>query len=455
MPPSGRLLQVEDQRLPARGDADRHPEEPGAGARRHPAGVDRAEQVEQAHRAGGVRGRRPPLEPARGQVPGQGLADGEVGRVGPDAADQAAVRCRLLEGGPAVVVQAEAHRQLGRLAGHGLGEPDGRAAGRGGAVEQLVGRCRLDGGAGHRRGVGARRRIDARPVDRVDDRHQVRRPGVLAVGKPRHPPPGRMGGQQPEVVGSVEGGELADDGAGQGPGPVPGAGEGEDAGLAERDHHRGVGEAGRAADEPLRRRQELRVVLDQRVGGAVEPDRGGQGGRAAAHPDGEEVGVGRAAFPEPVGPLDRRPQQRRVGMEVLGHGELGRGQVVGPARGLIEVAEVAGPFPAPRPAGRPPLDEAEGEAGQQRGDGRPGHQGDQPARARARDREQERDRPSAAGQRHQVLEPAGQAGGVPADRRRGRDRQPTRRRRPRVGPHRPVHHDPAGPGIAPGRSSCA
>jgi hypothetical protein len=190
-------------------------------------------------------------------------------------------------------------------------------------------------------------------------------------------------------------------------------------------------------------------VLDERVGGAVEPDRSGQRDRAAADPYREEVGVGRAAFPEPVGPLDRRPQRGQVGMEVLGHGELRRGQVIGPARGLVEVAEVAGPFPAPRAPGRPPFDQAEGEACRHRGDGRDDHQGDQPARGPARGREQERDRPSAAGQRHQVLEPASEAGGGPADRRRGRDRQLAGRRRPWVRPHRPVHHDAGPAGIGP------
>ena len=202
-------------------------------------------------------------------------------------------------------------------------------------------------------------------------------------------------------------------------------------------------------DELFRRRLELRVVLQEWVGGTVEPDRGGQGDRAAADPDAEEVGVGRAAFPEPVGPLDRRPQQGQVGMEVLGRGELGRGQPVGLERGLVEMGEVAGSFPAPRPAGRPPFDQAEGEARRHRGDGRTDHQGDQPARARARDGEQERDRPCAAGQRHQVLEPAGEAGGVAADRGRGRDRQRAGRRRPRMRPHRPVHHDAGSGGTRP------
>jgi hypothetical protein len=343
-----------------------------------------------------------------------------------------------------VVVQADPQRQLGRLAGHRLGKPDDRAAGRGGGSEQPADRC---------------------PLGRVDDRHQVRpdaarlrtrrgadRPRARVVGKPLHPLPGRVGGggtggQEPEVVGSVEGGELADDGAGQGPGPVGRAGEGDDAEPAERDRHRGVGEAGRTADELLRRPQKLRVVLHEGVGGAVEPDRGGQLDRAAADAGREEVGVGRAALPEPVGPLDRRPEQGQVGMDVLGRGELGRGQVVGPARGLVEVAQVAGPLPSPRPVGRPPFDQPEGEAGQHRGDGRADHQGDQPDRARAREREQERDRPSAAGQRHQVLEPAGKAGGAPADRRRGRDRQLAGGRGPRMGPHRPVHHDAGWSGV--------
>ena len=99
-------------------------------------------------------------------------------------------------------------------------------------------------------------------------------------------------------------------------------------------------------------------------------------------------------------------------MKVLGRGELGRGPVVGLERGLVEMAEVAGPFPAPGTAGRPPFDQAEGEARDHRGDGHAEHQADQPAGTRTGGREQERQRPSAAGQRHQVLEPAGRAGGA-------------------------------------------
>jgi hypothetical protein len=249
----------------------------------------------------------------------------------------------------------------------------------------------------------------------------------------------------------VEGGEFADDGAGEGSGSVGWAGEGHDAGATQGDHHRGVGEAGRAADELPCGSQELRVELHEWVGGSVEADGGGQWDWAAADSGRKDVVVGGAALPQPVGALDGGPQHGQVGMDVLGGGELGRGQVVGLECGLVEVAEVAGSFAAPGAAGHPPFDQAKGEAGRHRDDGRAGHQGDQPGRARAWDREQERQRPSAADQRHQVLEPAGRARGIPGDRRRGRNRQLAGRNMPGVRPHRPAHHDAGRSTRGPGK----
>jgi hypothetical protein len=199
-------------------------------------------------------------------------------------------------------------------------------------------------------------------------------------------------------------GELADDGSGEGPGSVGWAGEGQDAEFTKRDRDRGVGEPAGAANELLGRQQELGVVLGERVARSVEAGRGGERDRAAADPDGEEIGVGGTAFPEAVGLGDRRPEPPWAGVEVLGDRELVRGQVVGLSCGLGEVGEVA----APGPAGGPALNQAEGEAGGHRGGGRADDEGDQPGGAGARDGEQERQRPSAADQRHQVLEPAGE-----------------------------------------------
>jgi hypothetical protein len=213
-----------------------------------------------------------------------------------------------------------------------------------------------------------------------------------------------VGGADPEVVGGVEADELAEDGPGEGEGPVGWAGEGQDPELAERDGDRGVGEPGGPADQLLRRLQEPGVVLDEGVVAGVEAGRGGERDRATADPDGEEVGVGGAALPEAVGFGDRSPESRWSGMEVLGDGELGCGQVVGLSCGPGEVGEVA----APCPAGGPAFDQAEGQAGDHRGGGGADDERDQPGGAGTGDGEQERQRPPTADQRHEVLEPAGQ-----------------------------------------------
>jgi hypothetical protein len=164
-------------------------------------------------------------------------------------------------------------------------------------------------------------------------------------------------------------------------------------------------------------------VLGERIAGAVEPDRGGERDRAAADPDREEVGVGGAALPEAIGPGDHRPQLGRVGMELLGGGELCRGQLVGPHRGSGEVGEIAGAFAAPGPAGGAAFPETQRQPGHDRRPGRGDDQGDEPRGAGTGHREQEPDRPAAADQRDQVREPAGEPGGGPADRGRGGERQ--------------------------------
>jgi len=72
-----------------------------------------------------------------GHATRQGLAGGEVCGVGPDAVDPVAARGGLQEGGEALVVEANAHRDLGRLTGGGLGQPDDGDPARRGASEQL------------------------------------------------------------------------------------------------------------------------------------------------------------------------------------------------------------------------------------------------------------------------------------------------------------------------------
>ena len=429
-PTLGRLLEVEHQRLPARRDADRHPEQLRTGTRPHsPTRFDRAvgliEEVEQAYRACSRRCRGWVFEPEGGQAAGQELAAGEVRRVGPDAVDPASTGSGLQEGREALVVEADAHRELGRLAGGGLGQPDHRDAGRRGTLQQLGARARLG---------------------RVHDREQVRAVGgrVAGVGQPAGPRPRRAGRRgvdhlDPEVVGGVEGGELAEEGAGEGARAGRWAGEGEDVEVAERNDHRGAGEPGGSADDLLGCFQQFGVVLLEGAAGGVEAGPVGEGDRASPDPHREEVAVGGATLPEAVGLVDDRPEGRWVGVEVLGDGELGGGQVVGLGRDLLEVGEVAGPVPAPGPAGGAALDQAEPEPGRHRGHGGPEHQGDQPPGPGSGDREQERDRPATPDQRHQVLQPTGGAGARPPHRRRGGDGQLGRRQQRRVRPHRPVH----------------
>jgi hypothetical protein len=339
----GRLLEVKDERLPGRAGADRHREELSPRTRWQPVAVGtgraeragmRGEQVEKPNRSGSRSHRRRAVEPKGRQAASDGLARGEACRVGADAGHLATARNGLQERREALVVDADAHRQLGRLVGGGRGQPDDRDAGRMTTSHRDT-HCR-DG----------RLRGDRTRLGRVEDRQQVRAGAggasgwVAGVREPPHPLPGGASGawvrgEDLEVVGSVEGGELADQGAGEGARPGRWAGEGQDGELAEGNGHRGVGEPVCSADEVLCRLEELGVVLDEWTAGGLEPGRGGEGDGGAADPCREEVGVAGAAFPEPVGPVDRRPEHRQVGVEVLGAGELGGGQPVGPDRDLL------------------------------------------------------------------------------------------------------------------------
>jgi hypothetical protein len=254
----------------------------------------------------------------------------------------------------------------------------------------------------------------------------------------------------PEVVGGVEGGELAEEGTGEGARAGRWAGEGEDVELAERNDHRSAGEPGRSPDDLFRRYQQLGVVLQKGAAGGVEAGPVGEGDRASADPHREEVGVGGAALPEAVG-ADDCPEGGWIGVEVFGDGELGGRQVVGLGGDLAEVGEVAGPVPAPGSAGGAALDQAESEARHHRGGGRADDQDHQPRGPGPGDGEQERDRPTAPEQRHQVLQPPGGAASGPAHRRRSGDREVGRRQRRRMRPHRPVHQEPEALGHDPAR----
>ena len=210
----------------------------------------------------------------------------------------------------------------------GHGDAGCRGASRRGTLEPFLDPGTANGPSGScgavqtSRGVGDRTRFG-----RVEDRQQVRAGAgaglgvgeqgggwlvkggrgvasgwVAGVREPSHPVPGRagggwMGGEDLEVVGSVEGGELADQGAGEGACPGRWAGEGQDGELAEGNGHRGVGEPACSADEILRRREEVGVVLGEWATGGVEPGRGCEGDGAAADPHREEVGVAWGGVP--------------------------------------------------------------------------------------------------------------------------------------------------------------
>ena len=138
-----RLLEIEHHRVPGRRDPHRHPEQlrPGQAGLADPA-FGQVKEVEQPDGSRSWGGCGWALQPERGQVPGERLTGGEVGRVGPDPGDPAPSRTGFQERREALVVEADPHRDLGRLAGGGLGQPDDRDAGARGPLEQVRARLR-------------------------------------------------------------------------------------------------------------------------------------------------------------------------------------------------------------------------------------------------------------------------------------------------------------------------
>jgi hypothetical protein len=249
----------------------------------------------------------------------------------------------------------------------------------------------------------------------------------------------------------VEGGELAEERAGEGSDPVAGAGERQDAEPPQRDGDGRLRQPGGPADQRLGGVQQRGVAFDERAAGGVQPDRCVQRDRAAADPDGEEVVVGRPPFPQPLGPADQRPQAWRVGVEVVGGGELGGRQLVGGGRHLRQVGEVAGSLPTPGLAGGPSLVKAQDDSQSQRGDRRAGDGDHQQRVPGSRDGEQERQRPGAAQHRHQVLQPCGRGRAGPRDRGWRRHQQLAGRERLRVGASGPVDQEGVGRWVGGGR----
>ena len=160
----------------------------------------------------------------------------------------------LQEGREALVVEADAHRELGRLAGGGPGQPDGRDTGGRGTFEEVR-------DARRRRMAGARARLG-----HVEDRDQVPASGgrVAGVGQPARPFPrragrGRVDHLDLEVVGGVEAASwqvgTARHAAGRRREAITW--------VAERNDHRGAGEPGGSADDLLRCFQQFGVVLQE------------------------------------------------------------------------------------------------------------------------------------------------------------------------------------------------
>src|SRR4029453_4418096 len=109
----GRLLEVEDERLPGQADTDRHREELSPRTQRQPVaiGTGRAtatgpggQQVEETNGPGPGSHWRRAVEPEGRQAPGDGPAGGEACRVGADAGHPATAGNGLQEGREPLVV---------------------------------------------------------------------------------------------------------------------------------------------------------------------------------------------------------------------------------------------------------------------------------------------------------------------------------------------------------------
>jgi hypothetical protein len=316
---------------------------------------------------------------------------------------------------------------------------------------QMRRRWRAGGGGEAGAGLAVQQRRQVRGGLGEQGSRSPARAGRRAAGvrQPLEPVPGRQRrrrerGQDAQVVGGVEGGELAQQRAGEGAGAAGRAGGRPAAQAPQRDGDRRLWQPAGPADQRLGGGLQAGVALDQRPAGGVQADGRVQRHRAAADPDGEEVVVGRAALPQPLGPADQRPEAWRVGVEVVGGGELGGRQVTGGGADLRQVGEVAGPLPAPGPAGGAPLGQAQADAQRQRGDRRAGDGGHQQWVPGPGDGEQERQRPGAAQQRHQVLQPCGRGRCRPRDRGWRRHQQLAGRERRGVGASPAVDQEAVG-----------
>ena len=164
--------------------------------------------------------------------------------------------------------------------------------------------------------------VDRQP-DGVAARLVRREAGVAGVREPLEPPPrrlvlGREVGGEPQVVGRVKGGELAEERADEGAGVLRVPDDGERAELPGGDRDRRELEVLVRVDELPGLLEEVGLVLDERVGPEVEPDAARERHVPRPHAHVEEVRVARPPLPQAPAADDQRPEPLRVGMHVLG-----------------------------------------------------------------------------------------------------------------------------------------
>ncbi len=163
---------------------------------------------------------------------------------------------------------------------------------------------------------------------------------------PRAPRGGREGGEDAQLAGRVEGGELDEQRAQQRPGALGGADDGHDAVAAERDRQRHVRQARGAIDQAPRGAEQFRVVFGQWVAAQIQAHAALQRHHATSDSHGEEVIVAGPPLPEPLSADDQRPDLCRLRIEPRGRLLLGGSDAAEVLAEIVEVGEIARPLAA-------------------------------------------------------------------------------------------------------------